>query len=95
MPDGETSFELAALRRELTDFRDREFGPSVIRNDADHEEIKNNVRRINGDVGALKLWRAEFLGQLKGATSGGRAIWAFVAMAAGPITAVVMKLLEK
>lgn len=95
MPDSKMTIELTALRKEMSDFRDREFAPMAIRNDADHAEIKTEVKRINGDMSAMKLWKAEFMGQLKGATSGGRALWAVVAVCAGPITAVVMKLLEK
>jgi hypothetical protein len=83
--------ELAALRSELADFRDREFKGMAERNDLAHEEIKKEMKRINGEVGTLKLWKAK----LEGAAGGGKALWALVAVGAGPLTAVVMRLLEK
>jgi hypothetical protein len=87
--------EIAALRADLMNFRDHEFAPMAVRNDTAHDEIKKEVARINGDLRDLKLWRADFLGQLKGAAGGGRALWAVVAMVAGPVTALTMRLLER
>jgi hypothetical protein len=83
--------EIAALRSEMADFRDREFKGMADRNDKAHDLLTAEVKRINGDVGGLKVWRA----RLEGAASGGKALWIVVAGAAGPATAVVMKLLER
>jgi len=83
--------EIKALRDELASFRDNEFIPSALRNDKAHDFLTAEVKRINGDLGSLKVWRA----RLEGAASSGKALWIVVAGAAGPATAVMMKLLER
>ncbi|OGS01174.1 MAG: hypothetical protein A2V88_08820 [Elusimicrobia bacterium RBG_16_66_12] len=66
------------------------------RNDKAHDRIEIEVKRVNGDgTQAFRLWRAEFTGQMKGAAGSGKVVWAAIAVTAGPLTAIVMKLLEK
>lgn len=67
---------VSGLRDEFRRFRDVEFVESCSRNDHGHNQILVEVKRINSDVGTLKLWKAKVEGVAAGMGLTGKVAWA-------------------